>query len=145
MLEKIKATSSFIEGTLKARPDTAIILGTGLGGLVEDIEILNTLPYSEIPNFPVTTVDGHMGQLIHGKLGGKEVLVMQGRFHYYEGYSMQEVTFPVRVMKFLGVKQLFVSNASGGLHPEWHVGDIVLINDHINFFSEASAAREEPE
>jgi purine-nucleoside phosphorylase len=136
MLEKIKATSSFIEETLKARPDTAIILGTGLGGLIDDIEILNTLPYSNIPNFPVTTVDGHMGQLIHGKLGGKEVLVMQGRFHYYEGYSMQEVTFPVRVMKFLGVKQLFVSNASGGLHPEWHVGDIVLINDHINFFSE---------
>ncbi len=136
MLEKIKATSSFIEGTLKARPDTAIILGTGLGGLVEDIEILRTLPYSEIPDFPVTTVDGHMGQLIYGKLGGKEVLVMQGRFHYYEGYSMQEVTFPVRVMKFLGVKQLFVSNASGGLNPEWHVGDIVLINDHINFFSE---------
>ena len=136
MLEKIKATSSFVEERFNARPETAIILGTGLGGLVEDIDVLQTLPYSEIPNFPVTTVDGHMGQLIYGRLGGKEVLVMQGRFHYYEGYSMQEVTFPVRVMKFLGVKQLFVSNASGGLHPEWHVGDIVIINDHINFFSE---------
>lgn len=136
MLEKIKATSNFIEEKFNARPDTAIILGTGLGGLVEDIEILQTLPYSEIPGFPVTTVDGHMGRLIHGRLGGREVLVMQGRFHYYEGYTMQEVTFPVRIMKFIGVKQLFVSNASGGLHPEWHVGDIVIINDHINFFSE---------
>ncbi len=136
MLEKIKATSNFIEEKFNARPDTAIILGTGLGGLVEDIEILQTLSYSEIPGFPVTTVDGHTGQLIYGRLGGREVLVMQGRFHYYEGYTMQEVTFPVRIMKFLGVKQLFISNASGGLHPEWHVGDIVLLSDHINFFSE---------
>ncbi|HZH74212.1 MAG TPA: purine-nucleoside phosphorylase [Mariniphaga sp.] len=136
MLEKIKATSNFIEGRFNARPDTAIILGTGLGGLVNDIEIIDRLPYSEIPDFPVTTVDGHTGQLIYGKLGGRRVLVMQGRFHYYEGYTMQEVTFPIRVMKFLGVEQLFVSNASGGLNPEWHVGDIVLINDHINFFPE---------
>ena len=136
MLEKIKATSNFIEGRFNARPDTAIILGTGLGGLVNDIEIIDRLPYSEIPDFPVTTVDGHSGQLIYGKLGGRKVLVMQGRFHYYEGYTMQEVTFPVRVMKFLGVEQLFISNASGGLNPEWHVGDIVLINDHINFFPE---------
>ncbi len=136
MLEKIRATSSFIEEKFNARPDTAIILGTGLGGLVEDIEILQTLPYHEIPGFPVTTVDGHIGQLIYGRLGGREVVVMQGRFHYYEGYTMQEVTLPVRIMKFLGVKQLFISNASGGLHPEWNVGDIVVINDHINFFSE---------
>lgn len=134
MLEKIKATSNFIEEKFKARPDTAIILGTGLGGLVNDIEIHDTLPYTEIPGFPVTTVEGHSGQLIYGRLGGRDVLVMQGRFHYYEGYSMQEVTFPVRVMKFLGVKQLFISNASGGLNPDWHVGDIVLISDHINFF-----------
>jgi purine-nucleoside phosphorylase len=136
MLEKIKATSNFIEERINARPDTGIILGTGLGGLVEEIEINASLPYAEIPGFPVSTVDGHMGRLIFGKLAGREVLVMQGRFHFYEGYSMQEVTFPVRVMKFLGINQLFVSNASGGLNPDWHVGDIVLINDHINFFSE---------
>lgn len=136
MLEKIKVTSNFIEEKFNARPDTAIILGTGLGGLVNDIKVIDRLPYANIPNFPVTTVDGHSGQLIYGILGGRKVLVMQGRFHYYEGYTMQEVTFPVRVMKFLGVEQLFVSNASGGLNPEWHVGDIVLINDHINFFPE---------
>ncbi len=136
MLEKIKATASFIKERIKARPDTGIILGTGLGGLVNEIEIIDTIPYAEIPNFPVSTVDGHAGRLIYGKLGNREVLAMQGRFHYYEGYSMQEVTFPVRVMKFAGVRSLFVSNASGGLNPDWHVGDIVLIDDHINFFPE---------
>jgi purine-nucleoside phosphorylase len=136
MLEKIKATASYIEDRIKARPETGIILGTGLGGLVKEIEIIDSIPYNEIPDFPVSTVDGHAGRLIYGKLGNKEVLAMQGRFHYYEGYSMKEVTFPVRVMKFAGVKQLFVSNASGGLHPEWHVGDIVIITDHINFFTE---------
>lgn len=136
MLEKIKATANFIEERIKSKPETGIILGTGLGGLVNDIEIIDSIPYNEIPNFPVSTVDGHAGRLIYGKLGKKEVLAMQGRFHYYEGYSMQEVTFPVRVMKFAGAKNLFVSNASGGLNPDWHVGDIVLINDHINFFPE---------
>jgi len=136
MLEKIKATANFIKERINAHPETGIILGTGLGGLVNDIEIIESIPYSEIPNFPVSTVDGHAGRLIYGRLGSKEVLAMQGRFHYYEGYSMQEVTFPVRVMKFVGVSRLLVSNASGGLNPEWHVGDIVLINDHINFFPE---------
>lgn len=136
MLEKIKATASYIEDRIKARPETGIILGTGLGGLVNEIEIIDSIPYNEIPDFPVSTVDGHAGRLIYGKLGNKEVLAMQGRFHYYEGYSMKEVTFPVRVMKCAGVKQLFVSNASGGLNPEWHVGDIVIITDHINFFPE---------
>ena len=136
MLEKIKATASFIEERIGARPETGIILGTGLGGLVKEIEIIESIPYSEIPNFPVSTVEGHAGRLIYGKLGSKEVLAMQGRFHYYEGYSMKEVTFPVRVMKYAGVKQLFVSNASGGLNPDWHVGDIVIITDHINFFPE---------
>ena len=136
MLEKIKATANYIKERINARPEVGIILGTGLGGLVNDIEILDSIPYDEIPNFPVSTVDGHAGRLIYGKLGNKEVLAMQGRFHYYEGYNMQEVTFPVRVMKFVGVSHLFVSNASGGLNPEWHVGDIVLINDHINFFPE---------
>ncbi|WP_372950101.1 purine-nucleoside phosphorylase [Mariniphaga sp.] len=136
MLEKIKATANFIKNRIEATPETGIILGTGLGGLVKEIEIIDSIPYTEIPDFPVSTVDGHAGRLIYGKLGNKEVLAMQGRFHYYEGYSMKEVTFPVRVMKFAGVKQLFVSNASGGLNPDWHVGDIVIITDHINFFPE---------
>lgn len=136
MLEKIKATANFIEKRIQARPEIGIILGTGLGGLVKEIEILDSIPYNEIPNFPVSTVEGHAGRLIYGKLGNKEVLAMQGRFHYYEGYSMKDVTFPVRVMKFAGVKTLFVSNASGGLNPEYQVGDIIIINDHINFFPE---------
>ncbi len=136
MLEKIKATASFIKEKINASPEIGIILGTGLGGLAKEIEILESIPYNEIPDFPVSTVEGHAGRLIYGKLGNKEVLAMQGRFHYYEGYSMKELTFPVRVMKFVGVTHLFVSNASGGLNPDWHVGEIVLINDHINFFTE---------
>ncbi|WP_297101534.1 purine-nucleoside phosphorylase [uncultured Draconibacterium sp.] len=136
MLEKIKATASFIKERIQASPEVGIILGTGLGGLVNEIEIIDSIPYTDIPNFPVSTVDGHAGRLIYGKLGDKEILAMQGRFHYYEGYDMKEVTFPVRVMKFVGVKNLFVSNASGGLNPDWHVGEIVLLTDHINFFPE---------
>lgn len=136
MLEKIKATASYIKEKINASPKIGIILGTGLGGLVNDIEILESIPYNEIPNFPVSTVDGHAGRLIYGKLGNHEVLAMQGRFHFYEGYSMKEVTFPVRVMKFVGITHLFVSNASGGLNPDFRVGDIMLINDHINFFPE---------
>lgn len=136
MLEKIKATASFIKERIQASPEVGIILGTGLGGLVNEIEIIDSIPYTEIPNFPVSTVDGHAGRLIYGKLGDKEILAMQGRFHYYEGYDMKEVTFPVRVIKFVGVKNLFVSNASGGLNPDWHVGEIVLLTDHINFFPE---------
>src|SRR6056297_2067669 len=133
MLEKIKATASFIKEKINASPEIGIILGTGLGGLAKEIEILESIAYNEIPDFPVSTVEGHAGRLIYGKLGNKEVLAMQGRFHYYEGYSIEEVVFPVRVMKFIGITHLFVSNASGGLHPECHVGDIVLIRDHINF------------
>ena len=136
MLEKIKATANYLEKRFKACPETGIILGTGLGGLVKEIEIVDSVPYEEIPNFPVSTVDGHAGRLIYGKVGNKKVIAMQGRLHYYEGYTMQQVTFPVRVMKLLGTTRLFVSNASGGLNPEWHVGDIVIINDHINFFPE---------
>ncbi len=136
MLEKIKATANFIKERIQASPEVGIILGTGLGGLVNEIEIIDSIPYTDIPNFPVSTVDGHAGRLIYGKLGDKEVLAMQGRFHYYEGYNMKEVTFPVRVMKFVGVKNLFVSNASGGLNPDWRVGEIVLLTDHINFFPE---------
>lgn len=136
MLEKIKATSAYIKEKLPRSPETGIILGTGLGGLVNEIEIYASIPYSEIPNFPVSTVQGHAGRLIYGKLGNKEVLAMQGRFHYYEGYTMKEVTFPVRVLRLLGVTHLFVSNASGGLNPTYHVGDLMIINDHINMFPE---------
>jgi purine-nucleoside phosphorylase len=136
MLEKIKATAKFINEKTNFDSEIGIVLGTGLGGLVNEIEITSTLPYHEIPNFPVSTVEGHAGRMIFGKLGNKNVLAMQGRFHYYEGYSMQEVTFPVRVMQQLGIKYLFVSNATGGLNPDYKVGDIMVINDHINFFPE---------
>lgn len=136
MLEKIKATAKFINEKTNFVSEIGIVLGTGLGGLVNEIEITSTLPYHEIPNFPVSTVEGHAGRMIFGKLGNKNVLAMQGRFHYYEGYSMQEVTFPVRVMQQLGIKYLFVSNATGGLNPDYKVGDIMVINDHINFFPE---------
>jgi purine-nucleoside phosphorylase len=134
MLEKIKATSTFIRNETGFKADAAIILGTGLGGLVNEIEIVQTLKYADIPNFPVSTVEGHKGQLIFGKLGGRSIMAMQGRFHYYEGYNMNEVTFPVRVMNDLGIKMLFVSNASGGLNPAFKVGDVMMITDHINMF-----------
>ena len=136
MLEKIKATANFIKERIQASPEIGIILGTGLGGLVKEIEIIDSIPYHEIPDFPVSTVDGHASRLIYGKLGDREVLAMQGRFHYYEGYNMKEVTFPVRVLKYIGITHLFVSNASGGLNPGWKVGEIVIINDHINYFPE---------
>lgn len=136
MLEKIKATANFIKEKTNIKPKIGVILGTGLGGLVNEIEIFTTISYTEIPNFPVSTVKGHKGQLIFGKLGEKEIVAMQGRFHFYEGYSMEEITFPVRVMKLLGITHLFVSNASGGLNPTYQVGDIMVINDHINMFSE---------
>jgi purine-nucleoside phosphorylase len=109
-------------------------LGTGLGGLVKEISIIDEIPYAEIPHFPVSTVESHSGKLIFGELGGKKVMAMQGRFHYYEGYNMQQVTFPVRVMKLMGIQRLFVSNASGGVNPDFEVGEIMIQNDHINLF-----------
>lgn len=121
---------------MSAKPTTAIILGTGLGKLADEIEVTQAIPYSEIPNFPVSTVEGHSGRLILGKLGGKDIMAMQGRFHYYEGYSMKEVTFPVRVMYELGIRTLFVSNAAGGTNPDFHIGTLMIITDHINFFPE---------
>lgn len=136
MLEQIKKTADFINKKINSTIDVGIILGSGLGGLVNEIEIEVTIPYNEIPDFPVSTVEGHSGKFIFGKLGGKNVLAMQGRFHYYEGYSMKEVTFPVRVMKMLGIDNLIVSNASGGLNPDYIVGDIVILSDHINMFPE---------
>lgn len=135
MLAKIKETADFLTKE-EFLSDVAIILGTGLGGLVNEIEIEKTIPYNKIPNFPVSTVEGHEGRLIKGKINTKTVLAMQGRFHYYEGYDMKEVTFPVRVFKFIGVKTLLVSNASGGLNPDFRIGDIMVLNDHINNFPE---------
>ena len=117
-------------------PETAIILGPGLGSLVNEITDKYEIEYKDIPNFPLSTVEGHSGKLIFGKLGNKEIMAMQGRFHFYEGYSMKEVTFPVRVMRELGIKTLFVSNAAGGMNPDFIIGDLMIINDHINFFPE---------
>ncbi|GAB6949249.1 purine-nucleoside phosphorylase [Hoylesella timonensis 4401737 = DSM 22865 = JCM 15640] len=117
-------------------PKTAIILGTGLGQLASEITDSYEFPYQDIPNFPVSTVEGHSGKLIFGKLGGKDIMAMQGRFHYYEGYDMKEVTFPERVMYELGIETLFVSNAAGGMNPSFKIGDLMIINDHINFFPE---------
>ena len=136
MLTIIKDTAAWIKAHTTLHPTTAIILGTGLGRLAEEIEVVESFDYKEIPNFPVSTVEGHSGRLIFGHLGGKEVLAMQGRFHYYEGYDMKQVTFPVRVMYELGIKTLFVSNAAGGMNPDFEIGDIMLIRDHINLFPE---------
>lgn len=136
MLEKIRQTADYIRSRVDEMPKTAIILGTGLGALVDHIDNKQYIPYTEIPNFPVSTVEGHSGNLIFGTLGNKRVMAMQGRFHYYEGYDMKEVTFPVRVMRELGVKTLFVSNAAGGMNPAFQIGDIMIITDHINLFPE---------
>lgn len=132
MFEKLKQTASFLTDAGIDNPDAGIILGTGLGGLVKEIKVQIEINYSEIPNFPVSTVAGHAGKLIYGDFGNKKVVAMQGRFHFYEGYSMDEVIFPVRVLKMLGINVLFLSNAAGGVNPEHRVGDIMLITDHIN-------------
>ena len=129
MLEAKKAIQ---ESTNNFQPEVGIILGTGLGGFVDSIDVEYRLEYKDIPNMPVSTVEGHKGCLIFGTVAGRKVVAMQGRFHYYEGYTMQQVTFPVRVMKLLGIEYLFVSNASGGINPTFRVGDLMIINDHIN-------------
>ena len=136
MLQKIQETAEFLRGKMTTSPETAIILGTGLGSLVNEITDKYEIEYKDIPNFPLSTVEGHSGKLIFGKLGSKEIMAMQGRFHFYEGYSMKEVTFPVRVMRELGIRTLFVSNAAGGMDPDFQIGDLMIINDHINFFPE---------
>lgn len=136
MYEKIKETAAWLRERMPNAPTTAIVLGSGLGELAKRIERLKTFPYSEIPNFPVSTVEGHAGELIFGKLAGKDVMAMEGRFHYYEGWTMQQVTFPVRVMYELGIKTLFVSNAAGGTNPNFSIGDLMFITDHINFMPE---------
>ncbi len=136
LFERIQETASYIQSKIKGQPVAGIILGSGLGYLAGLIDKEVEIPYSEIPNFPQSTVEGHAGTLIFGTLGGKYVMMMAGRFHYYEGYDMSVVTFPVRVMKALGVNTLLVSNAAGGMTPGFKVGDIMLIRDHINQFPE---------
>lgn len=120
----------------RQQPDVALILGTGLGGLAREISVAAEIPYAEIPHFPLSTVESHSGRLLFGTLGGKRVVAMQGRFHRYEGYTLQQVTFPVRVMRALGARTLVVSNACGGMHPLWSPGDLVLIADHINLLGD---------
>ena len=136
MYEKIQETASWLKARMSTSPTTAIVLGTGLGQLASEISDTYEFPYQDIPNFPVSTVEGHSGKLIFGKLGGVDIMAMQGRFHFYEGYSMKEVTFPVRVMYELGIKTLFVSNAAGGMNSSFQIGDLMIITDHINFFPE---------
>lgn len=136
MWEQVQETVSYIQSATQFTPEYGVILGSGLGSFTDDIKVEFTLPYSSIPNFPVSTVEGHKGALVFGTIGTKKVVAMQGRFHFYEGYSMKEVTFPVRVMKYLGVQKLIVSNASGGVNDAYQVGSIVLIKDHINMMPE---------
>ena len=136
MYAKIQETASWLKARMTTSPRTAIVLGTGLGQLASEISDTYEFPYQDIPNFPVSTVEGHSGKLIFGKLGGVDIMAMQGRFHFYEGYSMKEVTFPVRVMYELGIKTLFVSNAAGGMNSSFQIGDLMIITDHINFFPE---------
>ncbi len=136
MLEQINETVHFLKEKTNFTPETGIVLGSGLGGLADKIEKAFVIPYREIKNFPVSTVKGHGGNLIFGMLGGKKVVAMQGRFHYYEGYPMQVITFPIRVMRYLAIQQLILSNASGGVNPSYRVGDLMIVDDHINLMGD---------
>jgi purine-nucleoside phosphorylase len=135
LMQQLEATAGFIQSKISAKANTAIILGSGLGNLSSVIEAEFSIPYSEIPNFPVSTVEGHKGRLILGTLNGKKVWVMEGRFHFYEGYTAEQVVFPIRVLKLLGVENLLLSNAAGGVNKDYQVGDLMIIKDHISFFT----------
>ena len=135
MMKKITETADYIKKQLDGEPVVGIVLGSGLGSFTKEIKIEKEIAYGDIPNFPVSTVEGHSGKLIYGELGGKKVIAMAGRFHYYEGYTPQDVVFPIRVMKFLGVKTLLLSNAAGGTNADFKVGDLMIIRDHISFFT----------
>ena len=135
LMQQLEATAGFIQSKINAKANTAIILGSGLGNLSSVIETEFSIPYSEIPNFPVSTVEGHKGRLILGTLNGKKVWVMEGRFHFYEGYTAEQVVFPIRVLKLLGVDNLLLSNAAGGVNKDYQVGDLMIIKDHISFFT----------
>jgi purine-nucleoside phosphorylase len=134
MVTKVKEAVEFIQDKYAVKPSVGIVLGSGLGNFTTEINIEFELPYDQIPHFPVSTVDGHSGKLIFGKLGGKNIVAMAGRFHNYEGYSAQEIVFPIRVMKYLGIEVLLLSNAAGGVNPSFKVGDLMLINDHVSQF-----------
>lgn len=136
MLEKIKEAVEYIRPFMAEQPEFVVVLGSGLGKLQDEVQDKVIIDYKNIPNFPQTTVEGHKGRLIYGKIEGKPLLMMAGRFHYYEGYSMQEVTFPMRVFKGLGIEKVILSNASGGVNPNYEVGDAVVISDHINMMPE---------
>jgi len=132
MLVQIKKTAEFLKEKTNFNPEIGIILGSGLGSFVDEVDIKFSIPYDEIPEFPLSTVEGHSGKLIFGYVKNKEVVVMQGRFHYYEEADIEKVVFPVRVMKYLGIKKLLISNASGGVNPDFEIGDLMIIDDHIN-------------
>ena len=136
ILERIEASAAVVRGRIKESPDVAIILGTGLGGLARRIDSAVAIDYADIPGFPLSTVESHAGRLLSGRLSGHPVIAMQGRFHRYEGYSLQQATFPVRVLRQLGARVLIVSNACGGMHPDWRAGDLMLIADHINLLGD---------
>lgn len=136
MLEKLKETAEFLGRYADQPIEWAVILGTGLGDLVTEIDVRHRIPYSQIPHFPISTVEGHSGEMIFGYLGGKYIMALNGRFHYYEGYPMDKVTYPVRVMKLMGIRRLVVSNAAGGINPAHRIGDIMIIRDHINMIPE---------
>lgn len=135
MLSKIITAVSFIQHLYATKPQVGIVLGSGLGSFTSEIVVEKEIPYSDIPHFPISTVEGHSGKLIFGELGGKKVVAMAGRFHFYEGYGTDEVVFPIRVMKFLGIETLLVSNAAGGTNKHWKVGDLMIIKDHISQFA----------
>lgn len=145
MLQRIKETATFLQSKTNFDPQVGIILGTGLGGLVKEIDIQIELDYEEIPSFPVSTVDGHHGKLIFGILGNKKVMAMQGRFHFYEGYTLEDIVFPIRVMKWMGIEYLFLSNASGGVNPDYEIGDIMILEDHINLLPNPLIGKHYPE
>ena len=136
LFDRIQETAAFISSKITSKPKVGVILGSGLGGLVDNITVETEIDYSIIPNFPTSTVQGHSGKLVFGKMNDCDILLMAGRFHYYEGYSMEEVTFPVRVMKSLGVEILILSNAAGGTNASFNIGDMMIIKDHINLFPE---------
>ena len=135
MMQKIQEAVAYIKNIINAEPVAGIVLGSGLGNFAEEIKVKHEIAYGDIPHFPVSTVEGHKGKLIFGELSGKKVIAMAGRFHFYEGFPIQDIVFPIRVMKFLGIKTLFLSNAAGGTNPSFKVGDLMIIKDHISFFT----------
>ncbi|MCM5526885.1 purine-nucleoside phosphorylase [Parasegetibacter sp. NRK P23] len=135
MKARLQDAIAYIRTQSSVTPVAGIVLGSGLGNFTANMEIEVEIPYGDIPNFPVSTVEGHKGRMILGKLDGKPIVVMAGRFHFYEGYSVEEVVFPIRVLKMMGIQTLFISNAAGGVHPDFEVGDLMIINDHISFFT----------